>query len=216
MSFLGIGRKKRVVKKTDEEIVAEVAKEKILVFEGLRDAAESFINSLGEVRLLLQHPQPLKSEKDKLEIMEATLSRVVRGFQAGFSLTTPNKEWYCGVIEKRLIMYHYVYYWHRRGILEKITKVNPKNEDKEQAMLVYTGVIPAEAQKKIVIAREIFDEELIFVCSPQITDFRVPELCPDPVAIAMIQDVPNHGDLFFEVARWDVKKDLEVLLGKTQ
>lgn len=209
MNLLGLGRK-QVAVKTEEEALKDIASEETtLVCESLRDAAEPFISLLHEIRVFLKDPQPIKSEQEKLWNMEETLTLVVKAFQAGFSPTTPNKKWYCGMINDKFLYGFNIIDGNRR-LMSKLTEVNPKRNG-DVVMLVFTGIIPVKAQEKIVAATKIFGESRIFISSPNLSDFQVPEVHLDPVALALIPKVPEHGDLFFEIARWDTKKDLKAM-----
>ena len=191
---------KRRAPKTAEAVSTIVDEYRSLVVPDLRDTAEPLLELLEEAGLHLLERQPLRSETDKLKLIVRRISLVLTAFQAGFSPITPNKEWFCGVIRDERVGW-----WRFNDRVRKFTHANPGDD-----MLVFSGHIPAEAQERIVLAETIFEHRML-ISSPNLSDFSVPSLHMDPVAIGLIENVPEIGDMFFEIIRWDTQKDLQAL-----
>lgn len=176
-----------------------------------RDAADEYMEKLLEIQLRILAPQPLKEEKRKLKQIASGLEAVIKAFQAGYNLTTPNPKWFCGLVRGGSVKL-------APGPLDSqlaqapglFPTANPLDQNK-QKVWVFRGVIPPAVQEEYLKAVKIFGENHIQVYSSHKEDFEELRLRPDPVMIGIVEDVVDHGNLFFEIASWDTVRDLEVL-----
>lgn len=182
----------------------------------LRDAAEEFVDQLAEARLMLLAHQPLEEEKTKLRGIVERLECVIRVFQAGYNITTLNKEWFCGVIREEEF-YDLPGYrgWRLEKVLQRFPSANPVREGARR-LFTFQGIVPPHVQERYLEAREVFGKGHIQIYSPRREDFAVANIHVDPVMIGLVENVPGHGDLFFEIARWGTHKDLEAMESKEE
>lgn len=197
----------------EARVAREIAQIQEMVPLTLRETASRYIEFLRQIRLMLLVPQPLKAEEEKLKGMAAILERVARAFQAGFDVTTPNDKWFCGVTSRSVVETRDG--WTNPDAMRNIRflfpSVNSVGNQRagQRDVLVFCGIIPVEVQRRLIAAEEIFGKDHIQIYAPQQSYFESPTILLDPVMIGVIENVPDQGNLYFEIARWDTKKDLE-------
>jgi len=73
---------------------------------------------------------------------------------------------------------------------------------------VFQGVLPVSVQERYLAASAVFGQDHIQIYAPKQSYFRSVSLHTDPVMIGLVENVLDHGNIFFEIVRWDTEKDL--------
>ena len=193
----------------EERVAKEIATLREEIPAVFRNDAERFLEQLQEIRLMRLARQPIKEEEEKLKKIAVTLDRVVDAFHAGFGLTNPNEKFFCGVTRDYITQDRRGYTkWDAYTAFQRFPCANPARDGKK-TVFVFRGVIPLHVQESYVRAVSIFKEDHIQIYAPRQEYFEAPRFEKEPVMIGMIEDVPERGNLFFEIARWDPKRSSE-------
>ena len=160
-----------------------------------------------------------RTHKRELEISKQRLETIFKAMGNGFEPIVPNPKWYCGFLD----LIHFKTYneldetiQSYEGISQKnppIKKINREgsNYSYEYPQRVFASPIPRWALDRYKRAAKIFGAPRIFVSSPEPNDF-VTEWTQLPCEPAIIGTVVLDGKLhYFEVARWDIERDLQVM-----
>jgi len=133
---------------------------------------------------------------------EASLDRIKRLLALGAEPTTPPQQWWCGHVEEPARTKDS---W---GDLHYPAESWPCASSQRAAM-VFQSAIPIAALQRYAAAKPLLDEYRIY--SPSRDDFL--ELAnPEPRDPVLIGLITHLGEsLFFEIARWDIDKDLAAI-----
>ncbi len=184
---------------------------------GLKDVAERYITLLAEVQRELGLGQPLVQQRARLERYEGTLLRLLRAFECGFGPIEPPRHWFCGVMELPDAWGHFFYAGNPTAVnLSRWPCQNPpSNRYYPKAPYVFQGYVPRKVQHLITTAAPLLDDHKadvgmrswqsnLMVYSPRMEDFRLSAMHADPIAIGIIDAVPDQGRVFLEIGSWDL------------
>lgn len=148
-----------------------------------------------------------------------TLDRIKRVLAAGAEPTTPPKQWFCGMVEtpKKIRDWNQVRapkVWPRETwphTAEGSLSINWRTTDD---IRVFKGAIPLVALQKLAATKPDLDDVRIY--SPHVDDFQtLRNPAPrDPVMIGLIDFLGEKQ--YFEIARWDIDKDLAAIFTTTK
>jgi len=171
-----------------------------------------------------------KKARSLLEREKVNLSRVKEIIEMGYEPITPPSHWYFGFFSRPGVFSGYNPY---ASIVRNMNFDKFAGSHNDAGMVrIFSAPIPKSAKEKIDKASKIFDGmSHIRVFSPNVYDFveqsgtinSSGRLAPtlglyapdskDPVVIARL----DAGDIpyFFEIARWDLSKELEAFRAKS-
>jgi len=138
----------------------------------------------------------LRAAEDNITQGHRAIVNIKHLLAEGCEPTTPNAEWYCGHIEEDTSRSYYL-------------RESWPNLTGSTDMKVFKGPIPIEALERFSKTKQYLSDVRVY--SPHKEDFRVvPEPIPhDPVIVGRVDFLKMP--YYFEVARWDVGKDLASL-----
>lgn len=137
------------------------------------------------------------------------LERVKRVLALGAEPTTPPEAWYCGMLAQPEPIRR-----DRSGepVYPDETWPRRYRSSYRDTVSVFQGAMPLAALQRYAAAKDMIDDVRVY--SPREDDFRqmpAPEL-RDPVLIGRIDFLGEPH--YFELARWDIDKDLAVVFGR--
>ncbi len=163
-------------------------------------SANAYVNELQVIEYQLTLYQPIAHQRVLLTKHRDSLRRILAAFEAGFEPFGPNREWYCGGVEGDLD--------HRHTPFRSRWQTNDRRER-------FKGLIPVSVQQAYIRALPIFDAIAIY--SPKVEDFEMTRplaIMNDPIMVGYVRrDKELGGGVYFKVAAWDLKRDLEGLKG---
>lgn len=150
-----------------------------------------------------------KTDKKILAETEAALLRIKMVLAAGCEPTTPPQEWFHGFLEEPpkdqwgdYDVSSFDRSWPGKSVGgNMVSRVD-----------VFVGAIPPSALTKYAAVKGLVDSVKVY--SPRSEDFRTFEnpMVADPVLIGVIRAAKKR--YYFEIARWDVDKDLADLFSR--
>lgn len=149
-----------------------------------------------------------REHRTDLEMQLRRLSRYESVVKAGYEPTTPPTAWFVGFMRAvpRSVSNRREWFPGRR---------TPDRWVNQPERLVFTAPVPSDVMEKYRQAVPVFGEENLRVYSPTINDFAADmrPLPVDPVIIGRLDWNPQEGEkpTYYEIARWDVDKDLAEL-----
>ena len=134
---------------------------------------------------------------------ERTLERIKTLLSLGAEPVTPPSDWWCGTLTSPKKAWH-----------DWPTETWPCLHDRyemDNTVRIYRGAFPIEAMQRYARMKPYVDDVRVY--SPERSDFKKAPLpvLRDPVLIGMIRYLETAQ--YFELARWDIDKDLAKVFG---
>ena len=151
------------------------------------------------------------SQITQVSALIAPTTKVGDALRAGFSLTTPPTNWYCGVYETTYQDGLPTWEEFPRKRLER--EHNKKGKPEQQVQLLrFKGIVPPSAVPHWKKAIPVFSKKEIRIYSPDPNEFEAyPRVVVDPIMIGrIVADEPYY----FLIAKWDLDRDLKKFLGQ--
>jgi hypothetical protein len=151
----------------------------------------------------------LNAQITKLNEAQVAIVKIKQLLAAGCEPTTPNEAWYAGYLQAPETTWQGI---PRNPETWPCANGTRGPEGERIAYWLYQAPIPVDVVEKYAMVEHLLDSVRIY--SPHMEDFKkVMEPIPrDPVMIGRVNLL--NSQRYFEIARWDIDKDLVAIFTK--